>query len=96
MSKKITERDEALKNIEAEAAAAGEVLFSPEELAELLGTTTRVVRSWRPRGIGPSYHRLGHKTIRYRESDVRRFIQENRIECSGSVGDTTRRRISLD
>ena len=96
MSKKITERDEALRKMEAEAQAAGDALLTPEDFAELLKTTTRVIRSWRPRGIGPSYHRLGHKTIRYRESDVRRFIHENRIECSGEIGDTTRRRISLD
>ena len=49
-------------------------LLSPQDLADYLDVPLNTVYRWRHRGGGPAAFRVG-KHIRYRRSDVERWIQ---------------------
>lgn len=56
-----------------------ENLMTPEEAAEYIGFAVSTMRIWRKErrkdGVtGPEFVRLGHRTIRYRKSDLDAFI----------------------
>ena len=44
--------------------------LTDEELAQLLGVTTRTTLRWRRDGGGPPYVRVGLRHVRYRRRDV--------------------------
>ena len=44
--------------------------LSDQQLADMLGVTTRTTLRWRRDGGGPPYVRLGPRYIRYRAMDV--------------------------
>jgi predicted DNA-binding transcriptional regulator AlpA len=48
---------------------SGEFL-SDQQLADMLGVTTRTTLRWRRDGAGPSYVRAGLRRVLYRRSDV--------------------------
>ena len=48
---------------------AGEFL-SDQELADMLGMTTRTTLRWRRDGTGPKYVRAGLRRVLYRRTDV--------------------------
>jgi excisionase family DNA binding protein len=48
-------------------------LLTGRELAERARVSERTVERWRHDGVGPQPIRLGHRTVRYRRSDVERF-----------------------
>ena len=49
-------------------------LMNQQEVAEVLGVSTKTLESWRCRKTGPEYFKLG-RLARYRWSDVMIFIQ---------------------
>lgn len=52
-------------------------LLSPRQAADFLGVKTRTLKTWRWRGSGPSYVRLGNKNgarIMYRLSDLEDWV----------------------
>ncbi|HEY1701184.1 MAG TPA: helix-turn-helix domain-containing protein [Trebonia sp.] len=51
-------------------------LAKPAEVADYLGIPDHTLAQWRYRGIGPRYSRVG-RHIRYRWSDVERWLDEN-------------------
>ena len=54
-------------------------LLNPKETAEYLGLSVSWLTKWRSRGSGPAYVKIGSGArgrIRYRESDLRTFIEE--------------------
>lgn len=51
-------------------------LLTPAELAELARVSPQTVRRWRFDGDGPPAVRLGHRTVRYRRSDVDTWIDD--------------------
>jgi hypothetical protein len=53
-------------------------LLSPAEAAEYLGVTECWLEYTRLRQIGPSFLRLGHRTIRYAVADLEAFIAASR------------------
>ena len=53
------------------------VFLSSQELADLLGVPKSTIDHWRAAGTGPTFSRLG-KHVRYRESDVLAWADENR------------------
>jgi len=57
---------------------ASERLLPPEVVAKILGVAVKTLANWRAAGTGPPYVRVEH-SIRYRESDVARWIAEKRI-----------------
>lgn len=52
-------------------------LLTREEVATLLGVTTASLRNMAYRGTGPTCIRLGHRTVRYRQVDVDRWIERH-------------------
>ncbi len=55
------------------------VFLNSQQLAELLGVPKSTIDFWRASGTGPTFSRLG-KHVRYRESDVLAWADENRHE----------------
>ena len=51
-------------------------LWSPKDTSELLGVSTGTLRSWRERGDGPRWLRVG-KLIKYAPSDVEAWLVES-------------------
>jgi excisionase family DNA binding protein len=39
--------------------------LKPDEVARLLGVSTRTLRRWREAGTGPAWRRLSYRTVRY-------------------------------
>lgn len=54
-----------------------DLLHKAEEVAEYLGTTPGSLAQMRYRGIGPKFVKLGPKSVRYRESDVKEWLDKN-------------------
>lgn len=50
-------------------------LLNDRQLAELLGLTPAAVAQMRRRGQGPTFVRVGGRSIRYRASDVEAYLQ---------------------
>jgi excisionase family DNA binding protein len=48
----------------------GDEYLTDEQLAHLLGVTTRTTLRWRRDGGGPAYVRVGLRHVRYRREDV--------------------------
>jgi predicted DNA-binding transcriptional regulator AlpA len=48
-------------------------LWSPRDTSELLGVSTGTLRSWRERGDGPQWLRVG-KLIKYASSDIEAWV----------------------
>lgn len=55
---------------------AGEFL-TDQQLATMLGVTTRTTLRWRREGNGPKYCRIGPRYIRYCRTDVLAWAAEN-------------------
>jgi hypothetical protein len=51
-------------------------LIGAKEAAEMLGTTVGTLKSWRARGIGPSWVKLG-AAVRYDVEELLDFIKRN-------------------
>jgi predicted DNA-binding transcriptional regulator AlpA len=68
----------ALKSIESFLPRAGslERLLLPPEVAEILRIEVETLEGWRSKGIGPKYLKLGKREIRYRPSEVLRWLDE--------------------
>jgi hypothetical protein len=55
-------------------------LLTEAEVAPLLGVSPATLRSWRCRGIGPTYVKMGRGTkspVRYNRVDLEQFI----VQC---------------
>jgi hypothetical protein len=52
-------------------------LISSREAAELLSLHPTTLQQWRLMGIGPAWVRVGTNRIRYRVSDLVKFVEEN-------------------
>jgi predicted DNA-binding transcriptional regulator AlpA len=60
-------------------------LLDQREAAEFLSTSPDTLRAWRRDSFGPAFVRLGRsRVIRYRESDLQRFIEERVVEPGGA------------
>lgn len=63
----------------------GVVLFTERQAAKALRVSERTLQKWRLNGKGPKYLRMEGRAIRYRRSDLLRFIQES-IRGPGATG----------
>lgn len=52
-------------------------LHTPAEVADYLGSTTGGLAQMRYRGTGPKFVKLGPKKVRYRDSDIKEWLEEN-------------------
>lgn len=51
-------------------------LLTEKEVAKLLGMTPRFLQARRVRGDGPPFVRISSRAVRYRLSDLERWIRE--------------------
>ncbi|HEV7675914.1 MAG TPA: helix-turn-helix domain-containing protein [Candidatus Angelobacter sp.] len=51
-------------------------LISTKQAAEMLGTTVGTLKSWRSRGLGPKWVKLG-SAVRYDVEELLDFIKRN-------------------
>ncbi len=58
-------------------------LVRQEGAAIILGVTPRCLENWRHRGGGPNFIRISARCIRYRRSDINKWIEE-RVRTSTS------------
>lgn len=57
-----------------------ESLLAPKQVAGILNVSMSLLEKWRRDGRGPSWIRLeGQRAVRYRHSDVMKFILSKRI-----------------
>ena len=49
-------------------------LMTTEEVAEYLSLAVRTIKRWREEDAGPQYIRISHKCVRYRRSEVDRWL----------------------
>jgi predicted DNA-binding transcriptional regulator AlpA len=63
-----------------------EQVFDQRQAAELLGLSPATLASWRSRGRGPAFLRLGGRAIRYRRSDLERFLERERVVPNADEG----------
>ena len=57
-----------------------EKLFSERQAAAILGVTPRCLQNWRTQGGGPSYIRVGHRTVRYAPEDLTLWLERRKFE----------------
>jgi predicted DNA-binding transcriptional regulator AlpA len=60
-------------------------LGKPEEVADYLQKTEKTLRNWRNLGIGPPYIKVEGGAIRYRWSDVEKWLARQRVEPAGAA-----------
>ena len=58
-----------------------DALIAERQAAGLLGLTPSALQAWRQRGGGPPYVRISSRCVRYKRSDLRRWVDE-RVESS--------------
>jgi predicted DNA-binding transcriptional regulator AlpA len=51
-----------------------DTLLNQAQVAKALGVHVQTLGTWRRKGIGPRWQKLGEKLIRYSLSDVEEFI----------------------
>ena len=51
-------------------------LLNEHAVAQLLGVSVATVRRWRLLRQGPTFIRVGAASVRYRQEDVRAFLEE--------------------
>lgn len=56
----------------------GDKLHTDDSAGETLGIKTPTLRKWRREGIGPPWIRLGGRLIGYLESDLKKWLVQNR------------------
>jgi len=73
-----------LKSIEDYLPRAGslERLLLPSEVADMLRIEVDTLEGWRTKGIGPRFLKFGRREIRYRPSEVLRWLDER--ACSST------------
>jgi len=65
-----------MRNDKATAQSAGlPKMLTSTELAKILGVAPSTLCRWRAQGVGPRVHWLGVATPRYREDDVREWLE---------------------
>ena len=67
-----------------------EQIYPEETAARILGVSPRSLQTWRWRGGGPPFIRLGGKTrgpVRYTHSDLQNYLDERRRTSTSDQGD---------
>ena len=54
-----------------------EKLLSPQEAAAILGIKPNTLAVWRTKGTGPTFTKLGSRTVRYRSADIAQYVNAN-------------------
>jgi excisionase family DNA binding protein len=89
--------ENAPREVEEPGEVAGSVAersMSISDLAALLKVPVSTIYSWNRQGAGPPYYKIG-KSLRYRGSDVLRWVKVNLVPkavCTGECGQSYPRR----
>ncbi len=59
-------------------------MLDEHETAELLALSVRTLQSWRLRGGGPIFHRLG-RAVRYRRQDLEAWLATNAMRNTSEL-----------
>jgi predicted DNA-binding transcriptional regulator AlpA len=54
-----------------------QLILDQKRVATILGISTRTLERYRLTGMGPPYAKIGGKLIRYRQSDLEAWVQQN-------------------
>ena len=59
----------------------------PESAAgKVIGVKNHTLRKWRQQGTGPEYYKISARCVRYRRSDLLRWLESRRV-VPGSEGE---------
>ncbi len=61
-------------------------LLTTAEFARMVRKTPRAIELMRQRGAGPAYYRTGHRSIVYREADIRAWLERCRRTSTSDPG----------
>lgn len=61
-----------------------EPLLKGEDVAEILGISSRTLANWRSLGRGPRFVKVG-SNVRYRPNDVREYTEQHRFQNTGEA-----------
>ena len=53
--------------------------LTTEEAADMLGVAPATMRDWKAQRVGPPYVQLSSRCVRYRQSDIEKFITDRRV-----------------
>ncbi len=71
---------------ESESPDEKPLLLTEKETARMLGFSRRTLQGWRGRGTGPHYVEISPRCIRYRRSDIEKWIQERLRRSTSNDG----------
>lgn len=60
-------------------------VMDTKQLSKVLGVPVPTIATWRHNGNGPRFLRLGGRVIRYRKTDVLRWIASSVVETTGET-----------
>ncbi len=55
--------------------------LNEKQLCDVLGISPKTAQSWRHKGRGPAWQRLGSRLVRYRTEDVTAFLEDGRVSA---------------
>lgn len=69
-----------------ERGVMAEPLLTTAQAAQRLGLSPRTLETWRLRGLyGPTFRKLGKRTVRYCEADLVKFVEESGCRNTGQA-----------
>jgi len=57
-------------------------LIDTAQAAEILNVSPATLRSWRLRGYGPAYYKLGLRLVRYKRAEIVAWLETNLADGS--------------
>lgn len=66
-------------------------LVPPKEAARILGVTERILESWRFRGLGPRFVKMGIKCVRYHPLELEQYVASRTVDPATLKGRTKRK-----
>ena len=62
--------------LDAAGANEEDTLLTPDDVARMMRVSRRTVSTWGYRGQGPRYVHVTHNCVRYRMSEVRKWLND--------------------
>ena len=54
-------------------------LYTTEEAADYLGVKVNTMLAWRMQNVGPHWVKVGKRLVKYRQSDLEKFIERGAV-----------------
>lgn len=61
-------------------------LLTTQEAAAYIGLSPLTLKKWRRLNIGPEYHRIGHKCVRYAKHIIDAWLDARRNTAQAATG----------